>query len=506
MGVAAVAALVAGLCYVRANFSPAARLAKLPVAEQNRIIFDAAIELLKSNYYDPALFQNPEWAGFEQRWRKQCVDYPGRGVWLYMNVLQNFSTSFPESHLNFESPKNGAVPPPGFDEPMPAAPKAESPAVVSKPVKPALDLTDAGTGFEYATIRRGNYQRTVVTEVLRGSPAEQAGVLPGWALGEWHINGDAGGMHYKATFFMLPTANARELERSGLPLVTTSQQEVDDFLKPRTTELAFDYGRIPPRPNFETHALANGATYLRFDTFDDWSVASRVIDVIDAAGPKGLVLDLRHNLGGLMLHMMRINGRLLGGDVELGTLHGRDGTEPMNSMKLDAGHYEGPLVVLIGPTTASAAEITAAALQYYRRGMLIGRTTNGSVVSSQKYSLPDGGLMTIPTKDFMRPDKRRIEGVGVEPDVWIMPTPDDVRAGRDPTLEKAVELLAAGPNRAADQAGGNMAHDSVACERPTANASLQPSPALTSDGLCTRRRGGADDRRLRASAGGRSGS
>lgn len=434
-----VALLAASLWFIRTNFSPAARLAKLPASEQNRAIYDAAIELLKSNYYDPALFEKPDWAEFEARWRQKSIEYPGRGVWFYMNVLQNFSASFPESHLYFQAPASAMVPPPGLENRKPAEPKPKP--VKTSASQPPIDPADAGPGFESATIRRGAYLRNVVTEVTRGTPAERAGISPGWLVGDWGFTANDTGMHYKATFFKLTPANTRELERSGLPLATTSQPELDEFVKTHTLQLAFDYERVPPHTNFDTHPLPNGATYLRFDSFDDWGVVSRAIDAIDAAGPKGLVLDLRRNTGGLMLHMIRVNGRLLGGDVDLGTLRGRESNEPLTSLKLGDGHYEGPLVVLIGPATASAAEITAAAVQHHARGKLIGRTTNGSVITAQKYTLPDGGLMTIPTKDFVRPDQRRIEAIGVEPDIWILPTLDDVRAARDPVLERAIQEL-----------------------------------------------------------------
>jgi C-terminal processing protease CtpA/Prc len=46
-------------------------------------------------------------------------------------------------------------------------------------------------------------------------------------------------------------------------------------------------------------------------------------------------------------------------------------------------------------------------------------------------------------QDFLRIDERRIDGVGVEPDIWIVPTLEDIRAGRDPALERALEEIGA---------------------------------------------------------------
>ena len=106
-----------------------------------------------------------------------------------------------------------------------------------------------------------------------------------------------------------------------------------------------------------------------------------------------------------------------------------------------ADPYEGPLVLLVGPYSASAAEILSAAVQDHRRGKLIGRTTNGAVVPGQWFDLPDGGKMMIPISDFVRNNGNRIERVGVQPDIWVLPTLEDVRTGRDPVLERAVQEL-----------------------------------------------------------------
>jgi carboxyl-terminal processing protease len=70
--------------------------------------------------------------------------------------------------------------------------------------------------------------------------------------------------------------------------------------------------------------------------------------------------------------------------------------------------------------------------------------TNGSVLSSGSFPLPDGGVAIIPMRDFVRAGDRRIEGIGVEVDVFVLPTIDDVRAGRDPVLERALVELGDG--------------------------------------------------------------
>jgi C-terminal processing protease CtpA/Prc len=52
--------------------------------------------------------------------------------------------------------------------------------------------------------------------------------------------------------------------------------------------------------------------------------------------------------------------------------------------------------------------------------------------------------MSVPTRDFRSSTNRRLQGVGVVPDVRVLPTLEDVRSGRDPTIERAVRLISAG--------------------------------------------------------------
>jgi carboxyl-terminal processing protease len=99
--------------------------------------------------------------------------------------------------------------------------------------------------------------------------------------------------------------------------------------------------------------------------------------------------------------------------------------------------------VLVGPESASSAEVFAAALQHHRRAILVGKTTAGSVMTSRLFSLPDGGTLSLAVSEFVAPDGRRLEGVGVRPDVDAISTLAAVRAGRDILLEAAIAALEA---------------------------------------------------------------
>jgi len=403
-------------------------LAAKPARERNLVVFDAACALVEKHFYDSKFSTTPTWQKLKAEWRAKAAD--AEPPLLYVNVLDNFARSIPESHVNFSTP------------PAPSQPKAA--AAANPKVIPEVMYLRAmsGPGFDAPMIRRGLGHPQVVGDVVRGSPAERAGVMPGWVLMKNGISVTADGAHYTAEFLRLDPESSRSTESTGqLRLETlTTQAQLEAYVTARTTPLEFELEQLAAPAEFEVRRLPGDVTYVRFDRFETLELVGKAIDAIDSAGPAGLILDLRHNYGGRQLHLNRVAGALLGGDAVLGTQRAANSSGTLTGWRFGS-HYEGPLVVLVGPTTASAAEITAAAVQDLKRGKLIGRVTNGSVMAGQWFDLPDGGRMMLPTSDFVRGDGRRIEGAGVEPDIWVLPTLEDVRAGRDPALERALVEL-----------------------------------------------------------------
>lgn len=394
--------------------------------DQNLAVFDTASLLLEEHHYRGQLFEDASWAEHRAHWREKAAsELPAL---LYVNVLENFARGFPDSHVSFIAP-------------IPAQESRETPQhAANDRVMRHLEAALSGPGYQQSRLSRGGRVHTIVGDVMRGSPAERAGVTPGWLQMESSWTLDEEGAHFRASFVGLSHDELRTLERIGLPGEFATQQLLDEFIAARRVEVAFDMAKLPLTTDFDTRQLPGGVTYVRFDRYESMDLITKTLDAIDAAGSQGVVLDLRHNVGGRALHMARVIGAFLGNNVSIGTTHRAGKSAPMTSLRL-TDHYEGPVVVLIGPNTASAAEITAASLQDHKRARLVGRSTSGAVLMGRKFALPDGGALMIPVEDFWRAGERHIEGVGVEPDVWITPTLEDVRAGRDPVLERALQEL-----------------------------------------------------------------
>lgn len=104
-------------------------------------------------------------------------------------------------------------------------------------------------------------------------------------------------------------------------------------------------------------------------------------------------------------------------------------------------HYAGPVVVLTGGHTFSAAEDFAVAFDAMRRGTIIGEPTAGSTGQPLFFALPGGGRAVICAKDDSYPDGKRFEGVGVQPQIAAAPTVATVRAGQDAVLGRAIDFL-----------------------------------------------------------------
>ena len=277
----------------------------------------------------------------------------------------------------------------------------------------------ARTGFNMSRIER----RWVVTEVLPGSPAEEAGVRTGWIV----------------------------LARNGLPLgerVNFRPRENEraswDFLdeNDRTVTLAPEAKRLSIAPRQIARELEGGFVYLRFDEFDgpDRRWLSR--ELKDHADAPGVVIDLRRNPGGETFSLGISIGEFFDHPVDCGTFISRGGARRVkDSWQLGSARYRGKVVVLVDASTGSAAEIFAAVLQDHGRATVIGRRTAGAVLASWFYRLPDGGELQLSREDYVAPKGRRIEANGVQPDIMVPRRLADVRAGRDLDLETALRVL-----------------------------------------------------------------
>ena len=208
--------------------------------------------------------------------------------------------------------------------------------------------------------------------------------------------------------------------------------------------------RMLPQGNVAYVALndfgANDLVKLWSEAFPKISTASAIIlDVrLNGGGSSSIGFEVIRSLVDRPVPTSRqVMRRYNPTDRARGTL--MEWTElPADELQVRAGsHYSGPVVVLIGPATFSAAEDFLVAWKNSGRGKMIGEPSGGSTGQPLFFQLPGGGSARVCTKRDTFPDGTEWVGKGIEPDILVRPTVADIRAGRDTVLERALAFLKA---------------------------------------------------------------
>ncbi len=111
-------------------------------------------------------------------------------------------------------------------------------------------------------------------------------------------------------------------------------------------------------------------------------------------------------------------------------------------LKTPGASIQGPKVMLIDETAGSGGDLLPWMFRKFKLGKLIGKRTWGGLVGTLGFPiLMDGGYVTAPNLAIWTEDGWVVENVGVPPDIEVEQWPADVIAGRDPQLEKAIEVI-----------------------------------------------------------------
>jgi carboxyl-terminal processing protease len=160
----------------------------------------------------------------------------------------------------------------------------------------------------------------------------------------------------------------------------------------------------------------------------------------NGVAPKGLILDLRNNPGGLVDQAVFVTDAFLKqGAVVLtrGRLEQESARYDAHPDDLDKKIADIPLVVLINGGSASASEIVAGALQDHRRATLVGTRSFGKGSVQSITSLGPDGAMRLTTARYYTPNNRSIQAAGIHPDITVLQDVPDEFKGRDEILGEA---------------------------------------------------------------------
>ena len=156
-------------------------------------------------------------------------------------------------------------------------------------------------------------------------------------------------------------------------------------------------------------------------------------------GVKKVILDLRNNPGGTVGAAQGLLGIWLDNQIAMTERRGSEivktlrttGTPILSNMKT---------VVLINGNSASASEITAGALREYGKATLVGQKSYGKGSVQIVLGLPGGSQMKVTEARWYTPKGKNIDKTGIEPDVKVDLSSDDVNNNVDPQMDKAKSL------------------------------------------------------------------
>jgi carboxyl-terminal processing protease len=199
-----------------------------------------------------------------------------------------------------------------------------------------------------------------------------------------------------------------------------------------------------------------------FDENVGESLRTLIQNGIKGGGVTGMILDLRHNPGGLVTEAQSIASEFLtpkAGEQDVLVRRGRldpNGT-PQSAENVMRDQIESgglvptlPLAVLIDGSSASAAEIVAASLHDYKRATLVGDKSFGKGSVQQDFGLPDGADLHLTVEKWFGPANESIDGTGITPDTSVSLPDDDHRfhldaqsppASADAQLQAALDRL-----------------------------------------------------------------
>ena len=261
-------------------------------------------------------------------------------------------------------------------------------------------------------------ERVTIVSPFADSPGELAGILPGDQI--IRVEGKSvEGKRYREVVEMLRGRSGSKIAFSVYRPSTQSELnmevirrviKVDSVRGVQLLEAGIGYIRI---------------TQFGTQTYDEFLDA---LTLLEAEELKGLILDLRNNPGGVLSAAVNIAGEYFAKGETVVYTKGKDTSQdklyPAHTPVRDADYL---IVVLVNSGSASASEIVAGALQDIGRAKLVGTKTFGKGSVQTIFQYRSGDAMRLTTAMFFTPGGRVIHKQGIQPDVVVPQTDDELR-------------------------------------------------------------------------------
>ena len=180
--------------------------------------------------------------------------------------------------------------------------------------------------------------------------------------------------------------------------------------------------------------------YIRLSSFISKNATSEFQNALkQLSDKKGYIIDLRSNPGGLLSNAIFISDMFLNGGIIVSTVD-RDGYKE-NIRATRKYTTDKPVILLINKGSASASEIFSGAMKDNNRALIVGEGSFGKGLVQEVNTLMGGAGMNITIQKYLTPNGTDINKKGIQPDVIVELTEEDVKNKNDKQLVKAQELL-----------------------------------------------------------------
>ncbi|ABY35737.1 MAG TPA: PDZ domain-containing protein [Chloroflexus aurantiacus] len=395
-----------------ATIAPTPTLA--PLSREERLnIFQEVWETVRDNYlYED--FNGLDWEAVraEVQPKVEAAATPEE----FYTIMREMIARLGDDHSRFESPQE----------------------VAAQIAEARGQLQYGGIGVSVRTVDEGG----LITRVVPGGPADQAGILPrdlivavnGIPFNDPEAFGPEGAI-----------GAVRGLPGTSVRLTIKRGDE-----EPRDIEVTRAIIDIAIFNQVTAERLTGDIGLLYIPSFYVDNADSQARDALTAllaGGPlRGMIIDVRDNSGGY-IHVMRNIIALFHDGGSIGASVGRNERE---EQRIPRGRTipeltRIPVVILISEETASAAEMFTAGMRILRQATVVGVPSSGNTENLYGYDFSDGSRLLLAEVAYQLPDGTLIEGTGIIPDVLIEAEWWRFPPEQDPQLLAAKEILNAQP-------------------------------------------------------------
>ena len=274
----------------------------------------------------------------------------------------------------------------------------------------------SGVGITFTENEDGAYE---VLEVNPGSPADKAGVVPQDLI--LTVNGES----YTDSEVMASAIRGKKGTKVTLMIYHDGKEKEIELIRDTITVESVTWEMVD-----------DNIGYIKISSFVENTGAdfNNALQSVEGKQPKGLILDLRNNGGGLVDQCVEVADAFLDEGV---VCYVEDKNGKSETYDAVDGKTAIPTVILINESSASASEILAAALK--DNGFdIVGTKSFGKGVIQTTIEMKDGSALKLTIMQYLSPDKHAIHEKGIKPTVKVE---DDEKTEADEQLEKAEELL-----------------------------------------------------------------